>query len=110
MNAWIYMSIAIVGEVIGTSALKASEGFTRMGWSVATVVAYATTFYFLSLALKSIPVGMAYAVWAGLGIVLIACIGWVLFGQKLDGWAILGIALILSGVLVMNLLSKSSAH
>ncbi|MET3930221.1 multidrug transporter EmrE-like cation transporter [Lysobacter sp. OAE881] len=110
MNSWLSLLVAIVAEVVATTALKSSEGFTRLVPSVVVVIGYGVTFYFLSLTLKSVPVGIAYAVWSGLGVVLITAVAWALYGQKLDAWAILGMALIVSGVLVMNLLSKSSAH
>ncbi len=103
----IVLAAAIVSEVIATSALKASAGFTRPWPSVLTVVGYAISFYLLSQALKSIPVGVAYAIWSGVGIVLIAAIGWLVFGQRLDGPALLGMALIIAGVAVMNLFSKT---
>lgn len=107
---WIYLTIAIVGEVIGTTALKATEGFTRLGPSIATVAAYGTAFFFLGLTLKTIPVGIAYAIWAGAGIVLIALIGLIAFGQTLDWAAIIGIGLILAGVIIINTLSGSVSH
>lgn len=108
--AYIYLLIAIVGEVIGTAALKASDGFTRLIPSLITIVSYATAFYFLSLVLKSIPVGIAYAVWSGVGIVLITMIGYFWFRQPLDWPGALGIVLITAGILVVNLFSKSFAH
>lgn len=110
MKNWIFLAIAIVGEVVATSALKSSEGFTRIWPSLVVVVGYGIAFYLLSLALRSIPVGIAYAVWAGLGIVLVAIIGWLLHGEKLDSWAFLGIGLIVSGVAVLNLLSRTASH
>ncbi|MBP8804749.1 MAG: Qac family quaternary ammonium compound efflux SMR transporter [Pseudoxanthomonas sp.] len=110
MKSWLFLAVAIVGEVVATSALKSSDGFTKLAPSAVVVVGYGVAFYFLSLALKSIPVGIAYAVWAGLGIVLVAGIAWLLHGQKLDAWALVGIGLIVSGVAVLNLLSKVSAH
>lgn len=110
MKGWVFLAVAIGNELVGTSALKASAGFSRLGPSLVAVAAYCASFYFLSLALKSIPISMAYAVWAGLGIALIAIIGWLAFGQRIDGWGALGIGLILAGVLVMNLLSKSAVH
>lgn len=110
MKSWLFLAAAIVGEVVATSALKSSAGFTKLTPSAVVVVGYGIAFYFLSLALKSIPVGIAYAIWAGLGIVLIAAIAWILHGQKLDGWAFVGMALIIGGVAVLNLLSKTSAH
>ncbi len=107
---WLYLAIAIVAEVIATSALKASEGFSRLGPSAVVVVGYSIAFYFLSLTLREIPVGIAYAVWSGVGIVLISLIAWVLYGQTLDAAAWAGIGLIIAGVLVLNLLSKSAVH
>lgn len=108
--AYLYLSIAILAEVIGTSALKMSEGFTKPLPSLAVFVAFGVAFYFLALALKVIPVGVAYAIWSGLGIILISLAGLVFFGQKLDGPAIFGMILILSGVVVMNVFSASVAH
>ena len=110
MSAYLYLLIAIVAEVVGTSALKASEGFTRLGPTAVVVVGYGLAFWLLSLTLRTIPVGIAYATWSGLGIVLIAAVGWIAFGQKLDIWAMLGMVLIIAGVLIMNLLSKAAAH
>ena len=109
MKAWLFLGIAIIGEVIATSALKASTGFTRLVPSVTVILGYGVAFYTLSLVLDSIPVGVAYAVWSGLGIVLVTAIAWWLYGQQLDFWGFVGIALIVSGVLVLNLLSKTSA-
>jgi len=107
---WLFLSIAIVAEVIATSALKAADGFTRSGPSLVVVVGYGIAFYFLSLALRGIPVGIAYAVWSGVGIVLILVIGWIAFGQRLDAAAVLGIGLIMAGVIVLNVFSRSSVH
>lgn len=94
---WIFLMVAIVSEVIGTSALKASESFSRLAPSAVVVIGYATAFYFLSLTLKTIPVGVAYAIWSGAGVVLITLIAWILYGQALNLAAILGIALIVAG-------------
>lgn len=110
MKSWLILAVAIVCEVIATSALKSSEGFTRMVPSVIVVAGYGIAFYCLALALKTIPVGIAYAVWAGVGIVLVATVAWMFMGQKLDAWAVVGIGMILGGVMVLNLLSKSAAH
>lgn len=107
---WIYLSIAILAEVVGTTALKASDSFSRLTPSIITIASYALAFYLLALALKTIPVGVAYAIWSGAGIVIIAIIGYVAFQQKLDTPAIIGIGLILAGVLVLNIFSKSSGH
>lgn len=106
MKNWLILFIAIVAEVIATSALKSSEGFTKPIASIVVVLGYMIAFYCLSLTLKTIPVGIAYAVWSGVGIVLITTVAWFVFDQKLDVWGIIGIALIMSGVLVLNLLSK----
>ena len=110
MSPYLYLLAAIVAEVIATSALKASEGFTRLGPTAMVVVGYGVAFWLLSLTLRTIPVGVAYATWSGLGIVLIAIVGWLAFGQKLDAWAVRGMSLIVAGVLIMNLLSKTAAH
>ena len=107
---WLYLSTAIVAEVVATSALKASEGFSKLGPSILVIAGYWIAFYFLSLTLKTIPVGIAYAIWSGVGIVLISLIGWLLYKQALDVPALAGIALILAGVAVINLFSKSVAH
>jgi len=106
----LILGAAIVSEVIATSALKASDGFTRLWPSVVTAIGYLISFYLLSLVLKTISVGVAYAIWSGLGIVLIACIGWAVFGQKLDLPALLGMALIIAGVVVINVFSKTTGH
>jgi small multidrug resistance pump len=107
---YLYLSIAIVAEVIATSALKASDGFTRLGPSLFVIVGYAVAFYFLSLTLRTMSVGVAYAIWCGAGIVLVSLIGWLVLGQKLDAPALGGMALIVAGVAVINLFSKSVAH
>jgi small multidrug resistance pump len=102
--------IAIVFEVLGTSAMQAAQHFTRLAPTALMVVCYAVAFFFLSYTLRYIPVGIAYALWSGLGIVLISLVGYVTFGQKLDLAAILGLTLIIAGVLVLNLFSKSTFH
>ena len=107
---WIYLSVAILAEVVATSALKATESFTRLVPSAVAVIGYVVAFYFLSLTVRTIPVGVAYAVWSGAGIALIALIGWVLYGQALDLPAVVGLALIVSGVVVLNGFSRSVAH
>jgi len=108
MGYW-YLIIAIIAEVLATSALKQSDGFSRLLPSLVVVVAYGASFYFLSLVLRTIPVGVAYAVWAGLGIVLITIVGAVLYDQKMDMPAVLGIGLIISGVVVLRLFSSMKA-
>ena len=109
MNPWLQLTVAILSEVTATSALNASSGFRKLWPSIITVIGYGFSFYFLAQVLKAIPVGITYAVWGGTGIVLTTLIGWLWFKQKLDGPAILGIALILAGVLVLNVFSKSTA-
>ena len=107
---YLYLFVAIICEVLATSALKAAEGFTRFWPSLIVVGGYGLAFYCLSLTLRTIPVGIAYALWSGIGIVLIAVAGWVLYRQPLDRPAILGIALILAGVVVINLFSRTAGH
>ncbi|WP_275784246.1 DMT family transporter [Pararhizobium gei] len=102
--------LAIVFEVLGTSAMQAAQHFTRLVPTLVMVVCYAIAFYFLSYTLKSIPVGIAYAIWSGLGIVLISLVGYLVFGQKLDLAAVLGLGLIIAGVIVLNVFSKSTFH
>lgn len=110
MNGAVYLAIAIVGEVIATSFLRASAGFTQLLPSIVVVVGYCVTFYFFSLALQTIPVGIGYAIWSGVGIILVSIIAFFAYGQTLDLPALVGIGLILAGVLVINLFSQSSAH
>jgi small multidrug resistance pump len=110
MNAWLLLGLAIVAEVVGTTALKASESFTKLLPSLVVVVGYAVAFYCLSLVLKSIPVGVAYAIWSGLGIVLITAVAWLLFGQRIDLAGLVGMGLIIAGVVVLNVFSKAAAH
>jgi small multidrug resistance pump len=108
--SYLYLAIAIVAEVIGTSALKAAEGFTRLAPSLVVIVGYGAAFYFLSLALKVIPVGIAYAIWSGVGVALITLIGWFVFRQRLDAAALLGVALIVAGVVVIQVFSGVGTH
>ncbi|WP_211327125.1 DMT family transporter [Chitinophaga flava] len=110
MMKYLLLFIAIVAEVIATSALKASEGFTRLWPSVLVVLGYSVAFYCLSVTLKQIPLGIAYAIWSGLGIVLVSIIGLVVFKQKLDTPAIIGLLFIIAGVIIVNVFSKSSVH
>lgn len=110
MSPWMQLGLAIVAEVVATSALKASAGFTRLCPSVLCAVGYALAFYLLSLVMRTLPTGVVYAVWSGLGIVLIAAVGWVMFGQKLDVPALIGMGLIVAGVAVIQLFSKTAAH
>jgi small multidrug resistance pump len=102
--------IAIVAEVIATSALKASAEFTRLVPSIVVVAGYLTAFYFLSLTLRTLPVAIVYAMWSGIGIALIALVGWLFLKQSLDAAALAGIGLIVAGVLVLNIFSKSVSH
>ncbi|EKE76195.1 DMT family transporter [Gallaecimonas xiamenensis] len=108
MKHWLLLTLAIVAEVVGTSALKASEGMTRPWPALLVVLAYGLAFYLLSLTLKVIPVGVAYAVWSGLGVVLVTAFAWGFFGQRLDWPQLLGMGLIVVGVVVMNL--SGGAH
>ncbi|WP_299369840.1 SMR family transporter [uncultured Tateyamaria sp.] len=107
---YIYLIVAVAAETIGTTALQASNQFTRVGPTILVVLAYAVAFYFLGVALKYIPVGIAYALWSGLGIVLIALIGFAVFGQTLDLAAVLGLAMIIGGIVVIQLFSNSATH
>ena len=107
---WVYLLIAVFGEVVATAALKASQGFTVLVPSAIVVAGYGVAFYFLSLTLNQIPVGISYALWSGIGIVLISIIGWFFLDQRLDVPAMLGIGLIVAGVAVINLFSKATAH
>ncbi len=110
MQSWLFLFGAIAAEVIGTTALKATHGFTRLAPSVVVVAAYALAFYLLSRTMQTIPMSISYAVWSGVGIVLITLIGYVVYHQSLDLPALVGLALILAGVLVIHLFSKSVAH
>ena len=109
MPAYALLAFAVISEVIATMSLKASKGFTVLFPSILVVAGYGAAFFFLAQVLDRIPVGVAYAVWAGGGIVLTVSLAWVIFGQRLDSWGFVGVALILAGVLVLNLLSKASA-
>ena len=107
---YIILMLAVLAETIGTTALQASQQFSRPLPSVIVVIAYGAAFYLLAIALKSFPVGIAYAMWSGMGIVFIAIIGFAVFGQRLDMAAILGIALIMAGILIINLFSGTATH
>ncbi|HEX2011247.1 MAG TPA: SMR family transporter [Roseateles sp.] len=109
-TSYLYLGAAIVAEVIATTALKSAESFTRFWPSVLTVLGYAIAFYCLSLTLRSIPTGIAYAIWSGVGIVLISLLGWLLHGQTPDLPALIGLGFIIAGVLIVNLFSKSVGH
>ncbi|ARU00636.1 DMT family transporter [Yoonia vestfoldensis] len=107
---YIILIFAIIAETIGTTALQASQQFTRLWPSVIVVIAYGVSFYLLALALRFMPVGVVYAMWSGLGIVMIAIIGYLVFGQRLDLPALIGIGMILCGILVIHLFSQTSPH
>jgi small multidrug resistance pump len=108
--SYLYLAIAILSEVIGTSALKATHEFTRFWPSVIVVLAYGSAFFFLTLALRTFPVGVAYAIWSGVGIVLVCLAGYVLYNQTLDLAAIVGMAFIVAGVVILNGFSDSVPH
>jgi small multidrug resistance pump len=110
MIAYAYLAVAIIAEVIATTALRAADGFTQLWPSAISVVGYVVAFYFLSLTLRTMPVGIAYAIWSGVGIVLISLAGWLIYKQLLDLPAIVGMALIMAGVIVINLFSKTAVH
>ena len=110
MQVYIYLLLAIAAETVGTMGLQASQQFTKIGPSVLAIVSYAIAFFFLGIALKYMPVGILYAIWSGVGIVLITIMGYLVFGQKLDLAAILGIGLIVAGLVVINLFSKTALH
>jgi small multidrug resistance pump len=107
---WLQLAVAIVAEVIGTTFLKLSAGLTKPLPTLVVVIAYGLSFWLLSRTLEVIPVGVAYAVWSGAGVALIAAIGWAVLGQKLDAAALVGMGLIVAGVLVLNLFSTIAAH
>ncbi len=107
---WFLLTLAIIGEIVGTTALKLSEGFTRPLPGIVAIIGYAVAFYFLAMVLRTIPIGVAYAVWSGVGVAAMALIGLVMFGQRLDPAAIIGIALIVAGVVVLNTMSGTSGH
>ena len=109
-QSYLFLGLAIVVEVIGTTALKATENFTRLGPSVLTVACYGASFYLLTFSLKVLPTGIAYAIWSGVGIVLISIVSWIVYRQRLDLPALVGLGLIIAGVLVINLFSKSVGH
>jgi len=107
MSHWLALAIAIIAEVIGTTALKASNEFTRLIPSLIVVVGYGTAFYFMSISMRVLPVGIMYAIWSGMGIVLISVLGWLVFGQTLDTPAVIGLAFIIVGVIIVNVFSKT---
>ena len=110
MNAYLLLLSAIICEVIATSSLKLSNGFTNLVFSIITVIGYSASFYILSLALKTIPVGIAYAIWSGIGIIIISLIAWFFLKQSLDLAALIGMGFIIFGVVIINLFSNVSGH
>ena len=110
MNHWLALAIAIIAEVIGTTALKASNEFTRLWPSLIVMAGYGTAFYFMALSMRVLPVGIMYAIWSGMGIVLVSIIGWVVYRQALDVPAMIGMGLIIAGAIVINVFSKSVVH
>jgi len=107
---YIYLILAVLAETVGTSALQASQQFSKFWPSVLVVVAYSLSFYLLAFTLKFMPVGIVYALWSGLGILFIAIIGFVVFGQRLDMPAILGLSMIIAGIVVIQVFSDTNAH
>jgi small multidrug resistance pump len=110
MIAYLYLAIAIFAEVIATTALRAADGFTVLVPSAISIAGYIVAFYFLSLTLRGMPVGIAYAIWSGVGIILVSLAGWVIYRQLLDLPALIGMGLIMSGVIVINVFSKTAVH
>jgi len=110
MTTYMYLAIAIIGEVIATSALKPAAGFSKLLPSILVIAGYGTAFYFLSLTLRTMPIGIVYALWSGVGVALISVIGWLVFKQSLDLAAIIGITFIVLGVVILNVFSKVSVH
>ena len=110
MNHWLAIAIAIVAEVTATTALKASNEFTRLWPSLIVMAGYGVAFYFMTISMRVLPVGIMYAIWSGLGIVLVSIIGWFVYKQTLDVPAMIGMGLIILGVVVINVFSKSVGH
>lgn len=108
MNNWVYLGLAIFSEVVATASLKSTEGFTRLVPSIVVLVGYSAAFYFLSLTLDTIPIGVAYAVWSGVGVATITLVSFVLYDQKIDAAGLVGIGLIVAGVVVLRLFSEVS--
>ena len=110
MNNWVYLGLAIVSEVLATASLKSTEGFTRLVPSIVVLVGYSAAFYFLSLTLDTIPIGVAYAVWSGVGVATITLVSFVLYDQKIDAAGLVGIGLIVAGVVVLRLFSETAVE
>lgn len=107
---YIYLFLAVLAETIGTTSLQASQQFTRPGPSILVVLGYGSAFYLMSLTLAVMPVGVVYAMWSGLGIVFIAIIGFIVFGQRLDIPAVIGLSFIIAGIVILQLFSKTLTH
>lgn len=107
MNKWIFLGLAIISEVVATTSLKSTEGFTKLVPSIIVVIGYTAAFYFVSLTLDTLPVGVVYAIWSGVGIALVAIISVIVLDQKLDAGAVVGMGLIIAGVVVMRVFSKT---
>ena len=107
MNKWMFLALAIFSEVIATTSLKSTEGFTKLVPSIIVVIGYTAAFYFVSLTLDTLPVGIVYAIWSGVGIALVAIISVIVLDQKLDAGAVIGMVLIIAGVVVMRVFSKT---
>ena len=110
MNNWVYLGLAIFSEVLATASLKSTEGFTRLVPSIVVLVGYSAAFYFLSLTLDTIPIGVAYAVWSGVGVATITLVSFVLYDQKIDVTGLVGIGLIVAGVVVLRLFSETAVE
>jgi small multidrug resistance pump len=110
LKAYTYLLIAVLLETFGSTCLQASQQFTRFWPTVGVIAGFGASFWFFSVVLKVLPLGITYALWSGIGIILISASGWLIFGQRLDPAALLGIGLIVAGILVINLFSGASAH
>jgi len=110
MNHWLALAIAIVAEVIATSTMKATNEFTRFWPSVVVILGYGTGFYFMTISMRVLPIGIMYALWSGVGILVVSIMGWVIYRQALDIPAIIGMSFIVAGVVIINVFSKSIGH
>ncbi len=110
MKEWLFLGVAIIAEIFATTLIKSSEGFTKLLPSALVIIGYIVTFYFLSLSVKTIPIGIAYAVWAGLGVVFVALLGWLFYGDSLNLATIIGMLLIIVGVVIINLFGSTQSH
>ena len=110
MNKWVYLTLAIFSEVMATASLKSTEGFSKLWPSVIVLVGYSAAFYFLSLTLDTIPIGVAYAIWSGVGVAAITLVSIFVFNQKIDAAGFVGIGLIVAGVIILRLYSESAVE